>query len=553
METTSQRSPLLSLAAALLLAGCAPEAPPPGTPHSPSGRTVWQPEKPLNVVLILIDTLRGDVLVDREGKYDTPNLDRLASDGVVYPNAFSTAPMTLPSHVSMFSSRSPSETKVLNNGQVVPRDLPLLADWMGDHGYDTRAVISLGTLNPPGEGKGVSRGFKSYDWDYWMMSQAETTHTRLLASLAKRQAEKPLFLFAHFSDPHEPYNSHGSEDTKVELKMDGKLLEDIVTSDMAFWTKEVTLSPGRTVFEFSMPAKRAGRFRVRLFECWEGDKELDVTWEEIKPMDRVKSAVLAVDRGDRPAAKCKLRLWMNDVPPNDDSRRSRYAHEINYVDQYVGQLLTELDQMGLYQDSLIVFTSDHGEAMGEHRFFGHAKGLTDEQIHVPLLIKLPANDPRREELARTAASLVSHLDTTPTILELAGLPPLPGQRGLSILEPHTRVCVAQTHQPEADKNQVAMRDERYKLIYFPDAEASEQFVLYDLVNDPGELENVFAQSGKERPDWPDRLRLLYSHSNGEYEGAGSAEDLEAQNELLRALGYAGAEADVDPPEHQDKP
>lgn len=536
------------LAAALLLgaSACSGGAEV-GSAPSAAKREVWKPPAPVNVVLILIDTLRADAILDPDGRYDTPNIDRLAAEGVLFPRAFAAAPMTLPSHVSLFSSRPPTETKVLNNGQKIPEALPLLAEWLSKQHYDTRAVVSLGTLNPPTRGKGVSRGFGSYDYDYWCMAQAEGTEARLRASLAERDTAKPLFLFAHFSDPHEPYNAHGTELTEVDLKMDGELLDRLVTSDMSFWSKTVKLSEGRTVFEFSIPDTRPGKFRVRQLECRENGERLEVNWEQYKAMNRVKSAVVSIDRGQRAPAACELRAWINDVPPSDDSRRSRYAQEVAYADRYVGELLRRLDELGLYQDSLIVFTSDHGEALGEPRwnggtFFGHAKHLTDEQIHVPLIIRLPRNDPRREPLAAAATRVVSHLDLVPTLLEIAGVPPLPGQRGISLFEPHPAVHVAQTQMPEAERNQVALRDERYKMIYFPGGEReADSFVLFDLVEDPGELHDVFGRKGDQRPGWPERLRHLYEHTADDFR-AGAADE-PADVEMLNALGYGGGDDD----------
>lgn len=545
--TPRHHVPALLVTALLGVAACSNgESPPPPKPPATT-HTVWKPAGPVNVILILIDTLRADAVLDPAGRYDTPNIDRLVSEGVAFPRAFSAAPMTLPSHVSLFSSRQPFETKVLNNGQDVPKSLPLLADWLKGHGYDSRAVISLGTLNPPSKGPGVSRGFESYDYDYWCMAQAESTHSRLLASLDKRDASDPLFLFAHYSDPHEPYNAHGTEHTEVEVRMDGEPLDRFPISDMAFWQKSVLLSEGRTVFEFSVPENEFGRFRIRLFQGSENGKPLDVDFMDYKLMSRVKNAVLAVDRGSRAAATCDLRAWINDVPPTDDSRRSRYAQEVAYVDHYVGELLKDLEARGLYEDSLIVFTSDHGESLGEPRnpnggaTFGHAEQLTDEQIHVPLVIRLPRNDPRRAELEAAAQHVVSQLDLTPTLLEIIGVDPLPGQRGVSLFEPHQSMHVAQTMRPEAKADQVALRDAHYKMIFFPGEDESrpDRFELYDLEQDPGEVKNVFQSQGDVRPEWPARLRKLYQQSGGEYEEGNSLDDREAQQSSLDALGYGG--------------
>jgi arylsulfatase A-like enzyme len=543
----------------LLAAACAEDPPPPAPSASASGRTLWKPSAPVSVVLIVIDTLRGDVLLDPpgpDGRYDTPVLDRLAREGIVFSRAFSAAPMTLPSHMSLFSSQPPFQTGVLNNGVTVPADLPLLAEWLSKNGYHSRAVISLGTLNPIKARESPARGFHDYDWDYLDLSQAEHTQERLVASLAARDATKPLFLFAHFSDPHEPYNSHGTEDHRVQVLIDGELLDELVTSDMNQWTREVELSEGRTVIEFRTPPKAKGNWRVRRFKCVDDDGDLvPFEWEEADIMERVNYARLTLDRGNRPASTCKLQAWINDVPVDDDARRRRYALEVAYADRYVGELLAELERRGLYRDSLIVFTSDHGEALGELRtsriengepvgprraFFGHAEYLTDEQIHVPLVVKLPQGDPRAADLARVAGEVTTHLDVVPTILELIGVAPMPDQVGTSLLEPHQSVHIAQTHTPEAQKrgSQVALRDAQYKLIFFA---AEQRFEMYDLVADPGEEVDVFEERKHERPLWPDQAQMIYRRSDRATSESESEEERLEREAQLKALGYGGSD------------
>jgi arylsulfatase A-like enzyme len=525
------------LACAGLLAGCGETGGGAGGTGGASaasaGGAVPGPTPRADVVLVVIDTLRAEAILDPLGRYDTPNLDRLASEGTVFTRTFAHAPMTLPSHTALFSSRPPLETGVFNNRQDVPSDLPLLAEWLASHGYDTRAVTSLGTLNLA-EGKpGLRRGFASYDVDFWCIAQAEDTAARIRASLEQRDPEKPLFFFAHYADPHEPYNAHGTELRSADISLDGELLEQVVTSDMTKWIRTLELPPGRHMID----VQAAERFRIRTFEVYLGGRELDPVWELSKVLDRTKAAriafeVPAVDGSDA-MGSCQVKLWISDVP-TDPNKPKRYALETAYADRYIGELFGQLRELGLYDRSVIVFTSDHGEALGERNFFGHVDGLTDDQIHVPLIIKLPPGDPRASDLALSAERIVPQVDLVPTLLELVSLPPLPGQRGSSLLRPHDSIHVAETHTPEAKKNQLALRDERFKMIYFVD---EERFELYDLERDPGELRDVFSARSGERPDWPERLRSLARAASAH--GTGGGEVDEATRRELEALGYGG--------------
>jgi len=534
MQRSSTR--FLALLASLFLAGCGggeTPAPAGGGPSTPAA-----PTAPVNVILILVDTLRADAVLDPEGQYDTPNLDRFAQEGIVFPRAFASAPMTLPSHVSLFSSRPPLETKVLNNNQTVPTGLPLVAEWFRQHDYDTRAVLSLATMNPPVAKTGVSRGFASYDVNYWMMSRAEDTAQRLWRSLDARDGDAPLFLFAHFSDPHEPYNSHGSEQRRVGVMLNGVEVQQILASDWSQTTLQLELPSGRSTVELKTLEKPARRFRVRMVDCKDDEGPVALTWEQGKEMERVTNARLVLDRGERDAAICTLRVWVNDVPDRE-RLDDRYRGEVAYVDRYVGELIQKLKDLGLYEDSLVVFTSDHGEALGERNFVGHVEYLTDEMIHVPLIVKPPRGDARRAQLEQRATSLVSHLDLVPTLLSMAGLPPLPGQRGKSLLEANAAVHIAETHKPEAKKNQIALRDGEFKMIYFAD---EERFEMYDLALDPGEKSDVYASQSGRRKDWPEKLVALYQESQVQAD-ASQAGHGEVDPALLKALGYGGGDED----------
>jgi arylsulfatase A-like enzyme len=477
-----------------------------------------------NVVLIVVDTLRADVLIE-PGVSETPNIDALARDGYAFTRAFSHAPMTLPSHTALFSSRLPLETGVLNNGQEVPADLPLLAEWLGRYGYATRGVISLGTLSL-GSRPDLRRGFDAYDARIWCMAPADQEWARVEGVLDGASGRQPFFLFAHWSDPHSPYNDHAS-DEGARLLLDGEELESVTTARMTLWNRTVELTPGEHVFTIV----GSEDLQVHGAECRRDGKSLDVQFPQRVPGKEI--TVRVVQDGQR-AAAVDCRIWISDVPSRREIR-SRYMGEVEYADRYVGELLADLRRRGLYEDALIVFTSDHGEAIGDHGRVGHVEGLTDDQIHVPLVIK----PPRGTELAgveRVDDRLVSLVDVAPTILELIGIPGLPGQRGRPLMGASGDVVhVAETHKPEAQKDQVALRDARYKMIYVVD---DERFEMYDLAADPGELSDVFESARAERAGWPDELRALARAA----EARGGARELDPElARQLEALGYAGAE------------
>jgi len=235
--------------------------------------------------------------------------------------------------------------------------------------------------------------------------------------------------------------------------------------------------------------------------------------------------------GDEPV-QALLRLW-SATASSDAEAVERYYGEARYVDGFVTELIAQLKQAGLYDSSLIVFTSDHGEGLGEHDWMTHAEYVYDEQIHVPLIVKLPAGHTAEEALRARARSMVRHVDVAPTVLEVLGLRPLPGQLGRSLLHEGERVLVAETHPPIAERHRICLRDDAYKLIYDMDAET---FEMYDLSADPGERNDIFAQARRERPDWVEKLQrigLMSLQVDRQLVGEND-EELRAQ---LEALGY----------------
>jgi arylsulfatase A-like enzyme len=166
-------------------------------------------QPPPDVLLVTVDTLRPDAVGWVAGKNATPALDRLAATGFAFPGAVAPIPITLPSHTALFAGRVPRATGVRDNGDVVPDDLPLLADRLRAAGYRTGAVVSGYPLRRP---FGLDRGFASYDDRLpldrvgdWAARPADEAVRSALRFLDDGDRERPWFLWLHFYDPHDPY------------------------------------------------------------------------------------------------------------------------------------------------------------------------------------------------------------------------------------------------------------------------------------------------------------------------------------------------------------
>jgi arylsulfatase A-like enzyme len=224
----------------------------------PAGCGLFGGNPHTNIVLISVDSLRFDAISRSLGAPKTPGIHRLAGDGVAFSWCFAHSPAALPSTAALFSSRTPSASRVMNNGQCIPGDVPVLPEWLAKHGYRTFAAVSLATLWPPertdvvaqnasvmparprpggdahahsadahalpadahallrdahalaADAHALERGFGSYRTCDHILGSGEDVNARLLPLDYLTQSKSPWFLFAQYSEPHAPYEAHGA-------------------------------------------------------------------------------------------------------------------------------------------------------------------------------------------------------------------------------------------------------------------------------------------------------------------------------------------------------
>ena len=418
--------------------------------------------EPTHVVLISVDTLRGDAIADEKGRVLTPHLAELAEEGVVFTQAFSHASLTRPSHLALFSSRLPSQAGTVTNHDPVDKGVPLLTSWLGERNYHTTAAVSLNAVCGAG-GKpesGLSRGFEEHIWPETTLQWGHRTSRHFDGMLDALPSQRNLFLFAHFADPHFPYRDVGGDPLPVRVLIDGEEHAQLSARHPEQVPLQVDL-PGDGV-EVRLVSDHP--FEVISLHGTSKEQAIQVEFVEggLKRMGESLTARVQPRRGRPTSAKLVVSCY--DRPDLEESRR-RYMQEVELVDEHLGRLFDQLRERGLYDDALIVVTSDHGEALGEHGLLQHAAFIYDENIHVPLIIKPPKGwDAERSRLRSNARRLVSHMDVVPTILDILQLEPLPGQRGTSLIRERGELHFAEGRRPYARQDQLALRDHHYKLI-----------------------------------------------------------------------------------------
>ena len=420
-----------------------------------------------DVLLIVVDTLRADRVEmgnhvlgpDGTRRRTSPRINALTFHSTQFTNATSTACWTNPSMASMFTGLAPDTMGEAGVPIKVPDSILTLGEMFKSAGYETRAVISNLYM---GQKLGLAQGFDSWDEEnakgHTHVSSRSVTD-KAVAILEEKGRKRPLFLLAHYYDPHYDYIEHPG--LRYSVDYSGKL-ESINDN-----------------YHHMRAQAEAGLF---------GPEDI---------------------------------AHLLDL----------YDSEVAYTDAHLGRLFDELDRLDAYDDMLLVFTSDHGEALLERPSMelGHGQSLYQELLHVPLTIKLP-NDHEHRVVDR----LVTTRDLLPTLVDLCKLPDPHDMAARSLLRPQAEAPVFSVSQ-SATRLQ-CVRDGRWKLVH---AMVSGEQQLYDLESDPAETTDVHA-SEPEVVARLDALRVEWEQRNTSVRELLTLERPEfssAELEMLRQLGY----------------
>jgi arylsulfatase A-like enzyme len=305
----------------------------------------------------MCDTLRHDFLSCYNSKTDrTPHIDGLAQDGVFFNNAFSAAPWTLPAVASIITGMPPLVHLATHQDSKLPETLKTLAEFMQGARYVTTAIGDQAILGPAGYLKGF--------------------------------AEKNFFS-KHLG------GSHGLVWAK---KLFPKELQSEVTTD------------GITNIACEWLQKNSDKdFFLWIYYM---DPHLPYTPPLRLLPDFLKHSAAGNIVPFSRVAEFRRGTYVPTTFQREEIRQL-YKYEVLYVDENIGRLVAKLKDLNLYDDTLIIFTADHGEEFWEHGGFEHGHSLYNEVLHVPLIFKLPSS----QQKSRIEA-LVSTQRLAPTILDI---------------------------------------------------------------------------------------------------------------------------------------
>ncbi len=434
--------------------------------------------KRINVILITVETLRADhVGVYGYARDTTPNVDRFAKQATVFRQAYSQAPETNPSISSLMTSHYPHETKVLSVFHTLPPKALTMAKILKKKGYRTAAVISHDTLR---RGSGFEQGFDTYDDRMEEGVQLKWGPNRRESVQRERIAPKT---------------------TRAAIKW----LEKNYKDKFFLWVHyEDPHGP------YTPPPPYNTMFLQR---SRDGTKALPVL-QTVSGTGGIPPYQLLGDHRDR------------------SYYISQYDGEVRFFDQAFGELMEKIRELGLFENSLIIFTADHGEGMGEHGYyFAHRELVYNGLIHVPLIIHVPGKGIQPTEVQKPVALL----DVLPTVLRILSVKPPDKLRGRDLFAaPAQRPIFSET---ETGGSKYTILSDDLKLIVNEDSSE-----LYELSKDYSEQRDLIA-AGLDQSLTPRAIELKNEVERIRHEDSLKlgkpvmwAVDPETINQL-RALGY----------------
>jgi arylsulfatase A-like enzyme len=446
-----------------------------------------------NIIYIMTDDHAAHAIGAYGSKVNkTPHMDRLAREGALLTSVFATNSICTPSRAAIltgqyshlngvtmfnrFDSARPTVAKLLQAGGYFTG---MIGKWhLGSdpQGFDRWTIL-------PGQGV--------YNNPVFYTATAETTYTgryvtEVITDLAldflrNRPKGKPFFLMMHHKAPHRPWDpndEHGAHFATQRIPEPVTFWDNYETRTDALHENQQRVAKDMTNRDLKLPPPPG--LEGQALARWRLLKPDTVTiTREGQPVTLTGEALV----------RWKYQRYMQD-----------YLATVQSVDESVGAVLAYLDKAGLARNTMVIYTSDQGFFLGDHGLFDK-RFMYEESIRMPFLVRWPAGI----KPGTKSGAMALNIDFAPTFLEAAGLPASAEMQGRSLVSVlrgrtpanwRTSMYYRYYHDP-GDHNTRAhygVRTMTHKLIYFW---KKDQWELFDLVNDPYELHNLYGQPGQE--------------------------------------------------------
>ncbi len=464
-----------------------------------------------NIVFIFTD----DHAVQAIGAYGgileslnpTPNIDKLASDGMLFRRAFVTNSICAPSRAVILSGMHSHMNGVLTNTERFDSTLTTFPNLLRESGYET-ALVGKWHLKAdptgfdhweivPGQGKYYNPEFISAGGRYQEVGYITNLITdKALGWLNRRNARKPFLLMLQHKAPHREWSpgpAHLKTYADVEIPEPSTLFDDYTGRIGAVANQEMEIDRHMTLF-YDLKVRQDADTTGRLYNAGEANYQR-MNEEQRRNWDAAygdeNRAFVAERLSGKDLVRWKYQRYVKD-----------YLRTIASVDDNIGRVLTYLDESGLSDNTVVVYSSDQGFYLGEHGWFDK-RWMYEESMRTPLIVRWPG----KVAPGSSNDNLVQNLDYAQTFLDLADVEAPVAMQGRSIVPLLTndssfaasgrwREALYYQYYESPSEHVVpahyGVRTDRFKLIRYQELD---EWELFDLEADPQELSSVAADPG----------------------------------------------------------
>jgi arylsulfatase A-like enzyme len=449
-----------------------------------------------NILWICADQLRFDYLGCYGNKIvRTPNIDRLASMGMIFKKAYVQSPVCAPSRASFLTGRYPRTCRVRQNGQNIPKEEILVTKVLADNGYvcglSGKLHISacyphLDILTEPR----IDDGYSEFDWSHGPAGLAKkrgwfgNDYGKWLFEngVEYKTPSHPESSFISIGMPEEYHQTKWCTDKALSFIERAKMYEKNWLFSVNYFDPHNDYDPPKEYLDYYMTKLD----EIPLPDFIESELKEKPYWQQ-------KDHLGAYDSDGE--------LAYDSMTDRDHKLiRAAYYGMVELIDKQVGRLMDKLESIGELENTMVIFTSDHGEMLGDNGVYLKGPYFYEQCIHVPLIIY------NGKSANRSYDGLLEIVDLAPTILDAAELPVEPGMQGKSFLSVFTGdetkyhrddIYCESYNSNKGHRDPLAYTtmvfDGRYKLTR-AHGDESKTLVggeLYDLEKDPAEHNNLW--------------------------------------------------------------
>ena len=451
--------------------------------------------KPPNILFILSDQHNAKVLGSKNHPdVQTPHLDQLAAEGVRFDNAVSQNPICTPSRTSWLSGQYPHNHGHYGLSGPNPNGLPTVLGHFRRSGYRTGAV---GKIHCP---------------EYWVEDDCDLFHETCDCSIGGRSKQYADYLAERGLTDLEDHGALQEFGARGTQTVEGRPSKVSYEDGQEGWAVRQAIgfmqgcAEGGTPFFTHVSLPKPHQCYTPAQRFWDLYDESTLTLPPNADYDMEGKA----PHLRRAARGWRERQWQLFEPKTFEAGRLRKLHgylgNVSHMDHAVGELLDWLKETGLEENTIVIYSSDHGDYVCEHGIMEKAPGICSDAItRIPCIWRWPG----RFKAGHVAREIVEAVDLPNTLCALADLPPLETADGKDI-SPLLRGESGNPHRLGVTEFawSKSLRKGHYRLVYYPPEMFADEYPdgfgeLYDLEADPWEMRNLYFE-----PDRQDLVRAL---------------------------------------------